>query len=59
MAVTWGDYYKLSSTQNSVFPCTDKLMIDYTRPDCVYINDNIHMYAARTDVNGQVRYVLS
>lgn len=56
MSVTWGDdYYRLSSTQDSVFPCTDRLVIDYTRPKCVIREDNIHMFAKREQDAGEVR----
>lgn len=47
MTVSWGDYYELSSTQESVFPCNDKLTIEYARPKCGIRADNIHMYAMK------------
>ncbi|XP_067948545.1 uncharacterized protein [Watersipora subatra] len=53
MTVTWGDYYELSSVQTKVFPCADQLVITFTRPDCITMADNIHMYATRLDKTGQ------
>ncbi|KAF6024446.1 hypothetical protein EB796_017247 [Bugula neritina] len=45
MSVTWGDYYKLSSVQKSIFPCDGQLVVNYTRPKCVRRADNVHMFA--------------
>ena len=59
MSVAWGDYYSLSSPQQSVFPCTENLVIQYTRPKCVTREDNIHMFAVKAgEIVGQVYIML-
>lgn len=56
MLVSWGDYYHISSAQQSIFPCVDQLVVEYTRPKCVTRADNVHMYAVKTGkVRGEVR----
>ena len=59
MSVAWGDYYSLSSPQQSVFPCAENLIIQYTRPKCVTREDNIHMFAVKAgEIVGQVYTML-
>ena len=59
MSVAWGDYYSLSSPQQSVFPCAENLIIQYTRPKCVTREDNIHMFAVKAgEIVGQVYIML-